>query len=294
MGHSTALFERTFYVDLLSLVWIFVGLGVVLALMHHFYRGLSADGEPLPKAISPASSPRTRWLMTVVLAWWTVDGIVHARASAVMPQTWHMELARARMSPLPWLLPTTHLWALNPTLWDFGMLGVDAALIMGLILGFRSPRRLVLWVAVLWGLARWALAGGVVSLETHTVVGPGTSLMAAVAGLWLLYPRQGRLLLAGLALWLAGDALAVHSGTAAEALMLAVGFGGLALAAWREWTPLTIRILSGSLALQALMQMGPSPLGVGPSSLWAPFLFVLVVALHLAHQVSSHEQRLGG
>lgn len=293
MGHSTALLERTFYVDLLSLVWIFVGLGVVLVLMHHFYRGLNTEGEGSPRPVSAPSAPRARWLMTVVLVWWMIDGIYHARAHSILPQVWHGQLVQARTSLMPWLLPATHLWTLNPILWDFGILVVDAALLMGLAMAFRNPRRSVLWAAVLWGLVRWALAGGVISLEAHAVVGPGASLMAACAGLWLLYPKWGRLLLAGLALWLAGDALAAHNGTAAQALMLAVGFGGLALAVWRNWTPLTLRILAGALAIQALLHMGRTAAS-SSVEFWAPFLFVLVVGLHLNDRVSAHQQRLGG
>ncbi len=293
MDHGTALLERTFYVDLLSLVWIFVGLGVVLVLMHHFYRGLNTEGEGPPRVPAAPPSPRTRWLMIVVLAWWMIDSIYHARARIILPQVWHLELAQARTSLMPWLLPATHLWAMNPTLWDFGILAVDATLMMGLVMAFRNPRRSVLWAAVVWGLVRWALAGGMMSLEAHTVVGPGASLMAACAGLWLLYPKRGRWFLAGLALWLALDALASHNGTAAQALMLAVGFGGLALALWRDWTPLTLRILAGALAVQALLNMG-RPQVSSSVGLWAPFLFVLVVGLHISDRAPAHQQRLGG
>ena len=294
MGHSTALLTRTFYVDLLSLVWIFVGLGVILVLMHHFYRGLNADEGGPSRPPAQASAPRARWLMTALLAWWVADGVYHARARAILPQMWHMELMQARMSPMPWLLPATHLWAMDPTLWDFGILVVDAALAMGLIMTFRNPRRPVLWAAVAWGLLRWALAGGVMGMQSQAVIGPSAILMASLVGLWLLYPSRGRLLLAGLALCLAGDALAVHSGTTAQALMLAVGFGGLALAVWRDWTPLTLRILAGALAIQSMAHVGGTPVGPSPAGLWAPFLFVLVVGLHLNDRTPAHERRLGG
>lgn len=279
---SPKLMENTFNVDLFGLVWIAVAVVVVGLLASHFYRGLE-ERTPVRRHRQMASRQHV-WLTGTLTIWWTADTLWHARAYVVTRLFWRPEVRAALHQGMPWLAWTTHLWSHNPVLWDFMVLTIDGLLAFSLFMTFRHPPVWLKWGAVGWGLVRWGLAGADAAFPTAHPFGPGAYLMAAAAAYLMIAPAHYRHVLAGIAGWLALDSLfAARAPFAPTEAMLLTGFGALAWASYRGWTPLTFRLLAVTLAVQTtILGVGGHALHLGLNLLWTPILAALAIGRDFA------------
>lgn len=297
MPRAEKILESTFNVDLLALAWIFVAVTVLTILGWYFYDGLGQGRNALSTENWIPPSRRSQGLVLFMAAWWALDLIWHSRAIVVTPHFWQALVKTTPRVPVLSAL-VIHLWAENPIAWDFGLLVVNALLVLIMAVTWpRIPRYLVLF-AMVWGILRWVLTGltGTV-IDGYALPGPGGDLLAASAAYLLLYPRQVRVLLAILFSGMALDIMisAPHTPGLAVSLGLVIGFSALAWGIIRGWPALTLRTLLIMMTIDAVAyHLGTSAYHSGLNTLVEPALLVLGWSIHMNTESGRRQTHLGG